>query len=436
MTDAQIGIAGISLLFVAIALRIPIAVSLFLVSFGGITAILGMGPATSLLRSLPYEFSANWSLSSVPTFLVMGYVSYHAKLTQGLFRTAKLWLHALPGGLAVATVFASAGFSALSGSSVACAAAMGRIAVPEMIRNGYSVRMSVGTVAAAGTLGPLIPPSIILILYGIFVQQPIGKLFLGGLMVGLITAAAYVVTIIIWAKLWPSPTLAAGAPTPPLAERLASLRETLPALLLVVFVFGGMFAGVFTASEAGAVGASFAVLIGLFRRSLDLAGLRLALEEAMSTTVVVFLIAIGANLLVRFLALSGADQYISDLVLALEPTRAEFFVIIFVMYLFLGMFLEPVGTMLLTIPILFPVLIALDIDMLWFGVILVKFLEIGMLTPPVGLNVYVIKSVVGDLCDTWTIFKAVGAFLIADFFVVLIIMASPELALFFVNLAD
>jgi tripartite ATP-independent transporter DctM subunit len=417
VSEAQIGVAGIGLLFASIALRIPIAISLILVSLLGITLLIGFGPATSLLRSLPYEFSANWALSSVPTFLVMGYVCHHAKLTQGLFRAAKLWLYALPGGLAIATVFASAGFSALSGSSIACAAAMGRIAVPEMIKNRYSVQLAVGTVAAAGTLGPLIPPSIILILYGIFVQQPIGKLFLGGLMVGLITAAAYVATIILWATLRRDavPRL---EERPSLSIRMAALRETLPSLILVVVVFGGLFGGIFTASEAGAVGATFAVLIGIGRRSLDWASLRLALEEAMSTTVVVFLIAIGANLLVRFLALSGADVFISDTVLALEPSRLEFFFIIFFLYLFLGMFLEPVGTMLLTIPILYPVLIALDIDLLWFGVILVKFLEIGMLTPPVGLNVYVIKSVVGDLCDTWTIFKAVSVFLVADFFVV------------------
>lgn len=435
MSDTQIGMMAIASLFVAIGFRIPIAIALLSISFIGISMILGIAPALSLLKSVPYEFAANWALSSVPTFLVMGYVCHHADITRGLFRTAKLWLSALPGGLAIATIFASAGFSALSGSSVACAAAMGRIAVPEMVRHGYSVKLSVGTVAAAGTLGPLIPPSILLILYGLFVQQPIGKLFLGGLAMGLLTVVGYVVVVLCWVKLDPT---AAPRPVekPSLRERLACLRETTPALILVVLVFGGMFGGVFTPSEAGAVGAALSIIIGFSRRALSLAGLRKALEEALTTTCVVFLIAIGASLLVRLLALSGSDQLISDTIIALQPSRFELFLIIGALYLFLGMFLEPVGTMLLTIPILYPVLQAENIDLLWFGMILIKFLEIGMLTPPVGLNVYVIKSVVGDLCTTWTIFRSVAVFLLADMVVVAIAMMFPEVVLYFTTFVD
>jgi tripartite ATP-independent transporter DctM subunit len=430
MSDAQIGITAIICLFIAIGLRIPIALSLILISTVGITNILGIGPALGLLKTVPYQFSANWALSSVPTFLVMGYVCHEGKITSGLFRTAKLWLSGLPGGLAIATIFASAGFSALSGSSVACAAAMGRIAVPEMIKHKYSIRLSVGTVAAAGTLGPLIPPSILLILYGIFVQQPIGKLFLGGLAMGIITALAYVIVVFSWAKLIPD-----AAPRelkkPSFQERMASLRETLPALVLVVLVFGGLFGGVFTASEAGAVGATLSVIIAFAGGGLKLQGLRKALEEAMMTTSVIFLIAIGASLLVRLLALSGANDLISTAIIEFEPSRLQLFLIISVLYLFLGMFLEPVGTMLLTIPILYPVLSSAGIDLLWFGMILIKFLEIGMLTPPVGLNVYVLKSVVGSLCDTWTIFKAVSVFLLADVVVVAIAMMFPDVILYF-----
>jgi tripartite ATP-independent transporter DctM subunit len=432
MSDAQIGLSGIAALLALIALRVPIAVAMISVGAVGLTVLLGFGPMTGLLRSLPYGFAASWELSSLPTFLVMGYIAYHADLTKGLFRAAKLWLSALPGGLAIATVFGAAAFSALSGSSIACAAAMGKIAVPEMRRAGYSVRLATGTVAAAGTLGPLIPPSILMILYGIFIQQSIGKLFLAGLAVGLLTAGAYVVTIFVWAKARPAaaPRLAEKAP---LSERLASLRETLPSVILVVFVFGGLFTGLFTASEAGALGAAFAVVVGFARRSLDWKKLRLALEEALSTTCVILLIAIGANLLVRFLAVSGTDQAISDWVIAVKPTQLEFFAIITVLYMILGMFLEPVGIMLLTIPILYPVLVSLDINLIWFGAILVKFLEIGMLTPPVGLNVFVIKSVVGDMADTWTIFKGVAAFIAADMFVIGATMAWPDMVLYFVH---
>jgi tripartite ATP-independent transporter DctM subunit len=435
MTEVQVGITGIAGLLLLIALRVPIAIAMITIGAIGLGVLIGIGPMTGLLRSLPYEFAANWALSSLPTFLVMGYVAYHAQLTQGLFRAARLWLSALPGGLAIATIFGAAAFSALSGSSIACAAAMGKIAVPEMMKNGYNVRLATGTVAAAGTLGPLIPPSILLILYGIFIQQPIGKLFLAGLAVGLITALGYVITILIWVKLKPgvAPRLTRKATR---AERMESLRETLPSVVLVVLVFGGLFGGLFTASEAGALGATFAIVIGFVRRSLDWKKLRLALEESLSTTCVILLIAIGANLLVRFLAVSGTDQAISDVVIAVKPTLLQFFVIITVLYMILGMFLEPVGIMLLTIPILYPVLVSLDINLIWFGAILVKFLEIGMLTPPVGLNVFVIKSVVGDLADTWTIFKGVAAFIVADMFVIGSTMVWPDMVLFFVRLME
>jgi tripartite ATP-independent transporter DctM subunit len=435
MSDVQIGLTSVLGLLALVAVRVPIAFAMFATGAVGLTFLIGFGPMTGLLRSLPYGFAASWELSSLPTFLVMGYVAYHARLTQGLFRAAKLWLSALPGGLAIATVFGAAAFSALSGSSIACAASMGKIAVPEMRRTGYSVRLATGTVAAAGTLGPLIPPSILMILYGIFIQQSIAKLFLAGLAVGLVTALGYVITILVWVKLMPG-----AAPkyveTASMQERLASLRETLPSIVLVVLVFGGLFSGIFTASEAGALGSFFAVVIGFARRSLDWKTLRLALEESLSTTCAILLISIGANLFARLLAVSGTDQAISQWVVAVKPTQLEFFIIITILYSILGMLLEPVGIMLLTIPIVYPVLVSLDINLIWFGAILVKFLEIGMLTPPIGLNVFVIKSVVGDMADTWTIFKGVGGFLISDAIVVGMTMAWPGMVLYFVRLME
>lgn len=425
MSDPVIGVAGIGVLLLLIVLRVPIGVAMILVSAAGITALLDFQTMTGLLRSLPYDFSASWALSTVPSFLAMGYICYHARLTTGLFRLAKLWLSALPGGMAIATIFASAGFATMSGSSVASAAAMGRIAIPEMVRGGYSASLAGGTVAAAGTLGALIPPSILLILYGIFVQQPIGRLFLGGIGMGLLTVVAYVAVVYVWAKLRPgdAPQVTVGDVR---RERREALKETTPALLLVVVTFGGLFSGIFTATEAGAVGAFAAACIGLFGRTLSWPGLLNALEEAVSTTCVIFIISIGANLLVRFLALSGADQLISDWILAFDPTSAQFLIIVAVIYLLLGMFLEPVGCMLLTLPILFPVVVALDIDPIWFGIILLKLLEIGMLTPPVGMNVFVIKSVAGDLCTLGQLFKAVTFFILADAVVILIVVWFPQ----------
>ena len=368
-------------------------------------------------------------------FLLMGFCCYHAGLTRGLFDAARKWLSALPGGLAVATVFGAAGFSAVTGSSVACAAAMGRIAVPEMIRNRYDATLATGTVAVAGTIGALIPPSILLILYGIFVQVPISKLFLGGIGAGLLTVAAYTLVIIIRAKLRPDLAPPVVERTS-LGERLLALADTWPVILLVIGVFGGLFAGIFTPTEAGAVGAFLAFVIAGSKGALTWASSRQALVETIQTTAAIFVIAIGANLLTRFLALSGASQFLSQMVIGLGADTVLLMVGIAVMFLVLGMFLEPLGAMLLTIPVLLPILQDTGLSLIWFGVVLTKFLEIGMITPPVGLNVFVIKGVVGDLATTTQIFKGIVYFLLADLVVVALLMMFPDLILFWPNLID
>lgn len=426
MSDGLIGVLGIAALLVLILMRIPIAASMLLVSAVGISAILDFKTMTGFLRSLPYDFSANWEFSSVPGFLAMGYICYYGKLTSGLFRLAKVWMAGLPGGMAIATIFASAGFATMSGSSIASAAAMGRISIPEMVRAGYNPAFAGATVAAAGTLGALIPPSLLLIIYGIFVQQPIGQLFLATIGMGLVSTLSYIIVVLIWAKVRPqdAPDVIVGDMR---KERREALKDTLPALLLVIATFGGLFGGVFTATEAGAFGAFVAACIGFFGRTLTWAGLLEALEEAVSTTCVIFLISIGAALLVRFMALSGADLLISDWILAFDPSPGQFLFIVFILYLVLGMFLEPVGCMLLTLPVLFPVVIALHINPIWFGVFLLKNMELGMLFPPVGMNVFVIKSVSGDLVTLGQLYKAVTYFMIADGVVLILAVWFPQI---------
>ena len=334
----------------------------------------------------------------------------------------------------MATVFGAAGFSAVTGSSVACAAAMGRIAVPEMMRNKYDPSLATGTVAAAGTIGALIPPSILLILYGIFVQVPISKLFLGGVSAGILTALAYTIVIIIRVKLNPSlaPQVREKAS---LQEKLFALADTWPVILLVFGVFGGLFAGIFTPTEAGAVGALLAFAIAGIKGTLTWSKSKQALLETVQTTAVIFVIAIGALLLTRFLALSGASQFLSQLVIGLGADMFLLLLGIAIMYLVLGMFLEPLGAMLLTIPVLLPVFQDTGLSLIWFGVVLTKFLEIGMITPPIGLNVFVIKGVVGNLATTTTIFKGVLFFLLADLVVVSILMIFPGIVLYLPSLA-
>lgn len=435
MDRTEIGLVGIGVLLVLILLRMPIGIALVAVSFGGIWSLVGLKPAWGILTAVPYDFGAKWSLTSVPMFLLMGFCCYHAGLTRGLFEAARKWLSGLPGGLAVATVFGAAGFSAVTGSSVACAAAMGRIAVPEMMRNRYDATLATGTVAVAGTIGALIPPSILLILYGIFVQVPISKLFLGGVGAGLLTAASYVLVIMIRAKLNPklAPQTHEQSTT---TEKLLALADTWPVILLVFGVFGGLFAGIFTPTEAGAVGAVLAFLIAGAKGSLSTAKSKQALMETIQTTAAIFVIAIGANLLTRFLALSGASQFLSQMVIDLGADTILLLIGIAVMYLILGMFLEPLGAMLLTIPILLPILQDTGLSLIWFGVVLTKFLEIGMITPPIGLNVFVIKGVVGNLVTTTQIFKGIIYFLLADLVVVTLLMTFPEIILFLPSLLD
>lgn len=424
MTDLQIGIAGLGILMALLAIKVPIGLSLIGVSFAGLWVLIDLRVAWSAIGIIPYQFSANWVLSSVPMFLLLGYVAYHAELTQGLFRAARIWLSALPGGLAIAAIFGSAGFAAVSGSSIACSAAMGRIAIPEMLKARYHPELATGTVAVAGTIGALIPPSIILILYGVFAQVSVTQLFMGGIAAGVITAISYVLVVLI--RVWLNPALAPRQTERyNWRERLVALKDTWPILVILLGIFGGLFSGLFTPTEAGAIGAFLACLVGLIKGTLTWNAFRLAVLDTMTTTSALIVIGIGASLLTRFLGLSGTGAFLSDALLSVgsEPMLILFMIV--VIYLVLGMFLEPIGAMLLTLPVMLPVVSELGLSLLWFGIIMTKMLEIGMITPPIGMNVFVIKGVVGKTVPTAAIFKGIFWFLIMDLVVLTLLIAYP-----------
>lgn len=427
--DEVAGLVGLLSLLGLLALRVPIGVALISVSFGGIWWLIGLPAAISTLKVAPYSFAASWQLSSVPMFLFMGYFCFHAGITQGLFQAARVWLTRLPGGLAISSVFGAAGFAAITGSSVACAAAMGRIAIPEMLRSNYSPALATGTVAVAGTIGALIPPSIIFIIYGILAEQPIGKLFLGGAVVGIITAISYIGLILVWTIAHPQSAPRATERFT-LRERIATMKLIVPTTVLALAVFGGLFSGLFTPTEAGAAGSAIAILIALALRTFTWEGFRRSLIEAVMTSSALFVIAIGAKMLTRFVALSGVDDTIAVFIMNISSNPLILIVMIAAVYLILGMFLDPIGAMLLTLPILIPVAQHASFDMIWFGVLVVKLLEIGMVTPPVGLNIFVIKSVVGPSVSLTTIFRGVGYFLFADLAVLILIILVPASVLF------
>ncbi len=433
MSDIQIAGLFVGALFFLILMRVPIGVSLIAVSFGGLWSMFSWNIAWGSLGIVPYNFANSWVLSSIPAFLMMGFICYHTRLTQGLFSAAQVWLSGLPGGLAIASVFGCAGFAAVTGSSVACSAAMGKIAVPEMIRNRYSAELATGTVAAAGTIGALIPPSILMILYGIISRQSVSQLFLGGLVVGMITLAAYVLLIIVRVKINPSLAPPVDGNKATRAEKIKALGQTWPVLLIVIGVFAGLFGGAFTPTEAGAIGALLSMIVAALNRTLTFKAVRMALVETITTTAALLIIAVGASLLTRFLALSGIGDALSSSILAFGVSPVLIMVGVVVVYLVLGMMLEPVGAMLLTLPIVLPLVDETGYSLLWFGVVLVKMLEIGMITPPMGMNVFVIKGVVGNTASLTTIFRGVFWFVVIDLLIVALLIAFPEIVLFLPN---
>ncbi|MGA7486921.1 MAG: TRAP transporter large permease subunit [Xanthobacteraceae bacterium] len=433
MSPAALGIITLVALLALLALRVPIGVALGSVAFAGIWHLRGLDVALGMMRSAPYDFLANWELSAIPMFILMGTVAHHSGISSALFTAARLWLGRLPGGLAVATNFACAGFAAASGSSVAASAAMGKIAIPEMLKAGYAPSLATGTVAAAGTLAALIPPSILFVLYGIFAETSVTRLLIAGILPGLLTAAIYAAMLVGRCLMFPEIAPPVDIKTTA-RERWRALFEIWPVACLILGVIGSLVSGIVTPTEAGAYGAFLAYVIAFAQRRLTWKAFRLSVMEAVTSTSRLLFVAVGAILLTKYLALSGLPFYLAatmgawalDPVLLVAGTS--------IVYLVLGMFLDPLGILLITIPIFVPMFERLGLDLVWFGVIVVKYLEIGLLTPPVGFNVYVIKTVVGPDISLETIFKGVGWFLACEVIIMTLLIVFPQISLYLPSL--
>ncbi|MFA7416678.1 MAG: TRAP transporter large permease subunit [Rhizobium sp.] len=427
--SVETGLYGIGVLALLLLMRIPVALAMISVSFGGIAVLLGFKPALGMITSTPYSFVASWTMSAVPMFLLMGFISFHAGLTTNLFDAAKAILGRVPGGLAISSIFACTGFAAVSGSSIACAAAMGRIAIPEMVNAGYRPSFAAGALAAGGTIGALIPPSILMIVYGVFAETSITQIFVGGIGVGLLTALSY--CLVVLTICWLRPDIVPRTITAVSGEggNRAAILRIWPLAILVLLVFGGLFSGYFTATEAGAVGAGGAFLLSALTGKLSMQVVRVSLLETLTTCASLFIIGIGASMFTRFLGVTGLSSFIGTFVASADLGYAELMTIIVVIYLILGMFMEPFGALLVTLPVLLPVLKSEGISLVWFGVLVVKLLEIGMITPPVGLNVFVIKNVASRYVTVVQVFKGVAPFMLADLLVVILTIAFPAVVL-------
>ncbi len=428
MSNIDIGFIGLGAGIFLLLLRVQIGVALGLVSFIGIAVLLNMRAAWGIITAIPFNFVGDWNLTAIPMFLLMGFVASESGLSSGLFRTMRILLSWLPGGLAVASVGASAMLAAASGSSVATSSAFARIATPEMLRYRYDPGLATGVIAAAGTLGSLIPPSILMIIYGYIAEVSVAKLFAAGVLPGVITALAFSTMIVVRCIL--KPTLA-----PPVRERFSradirqAIAETWALPVIIIGVLSGIFLGVFTPTSAGAVGAALAIAVALLRRSLTLAVMAASIRQTLIGTSSIFMVVIGTALLGKFMALSGVPTFVAQSFVSFGTSQMLVLLAIALLYLFLGCFLDSIGILLLTMPIILPMAHESGINLIFLGIILVKLLEIGLLTPPVGLNVYVIKGALGDRVSLTTIFRGVGWFIAIDMIVLSILISFPQLSL-------
>ena len=417
---------GTAILFALLFSGIPIGYCLTLVGFVGVASIIGIDPALAMIGQVYADAGRSYTLSVVPLFLLMGNMIVQSGIADEIYDAANAWLRHRKGGLAMATIVACGGFGSVCGSSLATAATMGRIALPAMRRHGYSDSLATGSIAAGGTLGIIIPPSVILVIYGILTQQDIGKLFLAGIVPGLLGIIGYMLAVRL--SLFLRPEKIADLPRLSLAERLAATRGVAPALLLFAFVLGGIYLGVFTATEAAGMGAAAAILLTALRGKLTWRATLFTLFETGKTTAVMFFVLFGALYFLNYVNLSGLSTDIRNWVLGLDMPPLGVIFMIMLMLLVLGSLLESLSMVMLVTPILFPIVTALGFDPIWFGVFLVVATELSYITPPMGMNVFVLRVVARDV-PIGQIFRGVVPFVILDLVRLVLLILFPILAL-------
>lgn len=426
----MVGLIAMIGMFVLLAIRVPVAFAMFTVGLIGLSVLNGTEAALSLLASEGFTLGSTEELIVVPLFILMGNVATQSGMSRALYDAAYAWIGRIKGGLASATVIGCAGFAALSGSSIASALTMGKVSLGEMRRFGYDARLATGVVASGGTLGILIPPSTGFVIYAILTQQSIGRLFLAGVVPGLLLAALFVlaVSIICFFK----PEVAPNGPQTSWRERATATFGALPIIVIILVTIGGIYLGYFSPIEAAAVGAGLAIVIGFATRKLSLAGFWAAVRDSAVTTATVMLILISAYILNPFIALTHVPQTVGEYIAALDLGPYGTLAIIVFVYLILGCFLEGLSMLVLTMPIFYPIMMNLGFDPIWYGVIIVVVLEMAMISPPIGVNAFVVKSLVPDV-PLKDIFVGIVPFLIAMILLVIILTIFPQLALFLPN---
>lgn len=427
MTPVLVGILGIILLFILFALRMQIGFAMALVGFLGFFALNSFEAAIGVLGIEPFKASASYTLSVIPLFMLMGQFANHSGMGAEVYRALYRWIGFLPGGLAMATVGACACFAAISGSSLATVATFGTIALPEMKRLNYSDSLATGCIAAGGTLGILIPPSSVLILYGILTEQGIGELFVAGMIPGILLALLFIITIYLVTKL--NPSMGAPGPRFTAAEKVSALKSTWSLLTLFLLVIGGLYTGWFTPTEAAGAGAFGAFVMLILKRRLSWGNLVDSLKDSASATAMIFGILIGAFIFQYFITLSQIPDRLASWVVGIGVGRYYILSLIIGSFIVLGFFMEGLSIMVLAVPIIFPIVVQLGFDPIWFGIIITLTMEMSLITPPVGVNVFVLSGVAKDVPMN-TIFKGVIPFWFAMLACIIILVVFPEIVLY------
>ncbi len=429
MDPVSLGYLGVAVLVLLIVIGLPVAFSSAIVGVAGLMVMRNFDVAIGLAGMVPYATSASYSFSVLPLFIAIGFFALYGGITHGAFESARLWVGRLPGGLATATVFAAAAFGAVSGASTATAAVFTKLALPEMEARGYSRVLATGVIAVGGTLAALIPPSALLVIYGIIVDTSIARLLIAGLIPGILSAIVYVIVIFVVVKR--NPALAPRMDPVPMLMKLRSLTKVWSVLAVVGVIIGGVYFGWMTPTESASIGTAIVFGLALIRR-VSFAELKQSLLETIRTTAMIFMVIWGVMIFVRFLAFTGMPDSLTESIVAMDLSPTMVVILVIVLYLFLGMILDGLGMMMLTLPVIYPAMMALGFDPVWFGVLVIKMVEIGLVTPPVGLNCYVVNGVRPDI-PLETIFRGVVPFLVGEIFIVGILVAFPEVVLYLPN---
>lgn len=431
MDTVTIGLIGIVVVVALLLLRVPVAFAMGTVGFVGYWIISGINPTLKLMGMVPFSTTANYTFTVIPLFILMGYFVFYGQLATNMFSAINIWFDRIRGGICYATIIGGAAFGAANGSGPASTATLARITIPEMEKLGVNRRLAYGIVASAGPLAQMIPPSMLMIIYAILAEQSVSKLLIAGIIPGIIIAIGYLVTVYILLKR--NPDLARATERVSLNEKVKSLRGIWGITLLIGAIMVGLYMGFFTPTEAGAVGATLALLITVFSGKLSLEGFKLSIIESIKTSATVFLIIISSFLFGYFLGISRIPNTVSDFLTGLAIHPMLIMLGICAMYIFLGMFIDMMSAMFLTIPIILPAVISLGFDPIWFGVIVVFLAEISLVTPPFGLSIFMIQGAVKG-SEYSEILKGSVPFIIMDFVLLFIFLFLPEIILFLPNL--